>query len=51
MLGAMQKVCFKPGDKVIRQGDDGDNVYVVETGTLSCEKVFVSTLSEEFRGL
>jgi cAMP-dependent protein kinase regulator len=38
VLGAMQKVVKEPGDLVIKQGDDGDNLYVVETGTLSCFK-------------
>ena len=38
VLGAMQRVEKKAGDLVIKQGDDGDNLYVVETGTLSCFK-------------
>ena len=40
VLGAMQHVSFQPGEMVIRQGDDGDNLYVVETGKLKCSKVF-----------
>ncbi len=40
VLGAMQKVDFAPGAKVINQGDDGDNLYVVETGKLKCTKIF-----------
>jgi cAMP-dependent protein kinase regulator len=27
------------GDVVITEGDDGDNLYVVETGLLRCTKV------------
>lgn len=42
VLGAMQQCRKKPGEYVIREGDDGDNLYVVEKGTLSCTKVFVS---------
>ena len=42
VLGAMQKVDFQPGQKVIEQGEDGDNLYVVETGKLRCTKRFVS---------
>ena len=42
VLGAMQKFSFQPGAKVINQGDDGDNLYVVETGKLKCTKRFVS---------
>jgi cAMP-dependent protein kinase regulator len=29
-----------PGDVIIKQGDEGDVLYVVETGTLSCFKLF-----------
>ena len=42
VLGAMQEVKKSAGDEVIRQGDDGDDLYVVETGHLRCTKVFVS---------
>ena len=42
VLGAMQEVKKNAGDEVIKQGDDGDNLYVVETGHLRCTKVFVS---------
>ena len=42
VLGAMQSVTKKVGEVVISEGDDGDNLYVVETGILSCTKVFVS---------
>ena len=42
VLGAMQKFEYQPGQKVINQGDDGDNLYVVETGKLACSKVMVS---------
>ena len=40
VIGAMQKVSFAQGQQVIRQGDNGDNLYVVETGKLKCSKVF-----------
>lgn len=39
VLGAMQKFSFAADAKVITEGDDGDNLYVVETGKLSCTKV------------
>ncbi len=42
VLGAMQEVKKQAGDEVIRQGDDGEELYVVETGKLRCTKVFVS---------
>jgi len=28
------------GDVVIKEGDQGDNMYVVEFGTLKCTKIF-----------
>lgn len=39
VLGAMQKVVKNPDEMVITQGDDGDVLYVIESGTLSCFKV------------
>lgn len=29
-----------PGEVVIKEGDEGDSLYVVGSGTLSCTKVF-----------
>lgn len=46
VLGAMQKVDFAAGQMVITQGEDGDNLYVVETGKLACSKRFVSFPSQ-----
>lgn len=37
---AMQSVKKKKGDVIIKEGDDGDNLYVVENGTLTCTKIF-----------
>ena len=42
VIGAMKEVKKKAGDLIIREGDDGDNLYVVENGTLTCTKVFVN---------
>ncbi|CDW75609.1 UNKNOWN [Stylonychia lemnae] len=42
VLNAMQQVKKQPGDVIIREGDDGDNLYVVESGVLTCTKHFVS---------
>jgi len=41
VLNAMQQVKKQPGDVIIREGDDGDNLYVVESGVLTCTKHFV----------
>lgn len=30
VVGAMKEVTFKAGDWIIKQGDDGDNLYVVD---------------------
>lgn len=42
VLGAMQNVKKHPGEIIIKEGDDGDNLYVVESGVLTCTKIFVS---------
>jgi cAMP-dependent protein kinase regulator len=41
VLDAMQNVKKAAGDQIIREGDEGDCLYVVESGTLSCTKIFV----------
>lgn len=40
VLDAMLSVKKKAGELVIKEGDDGDNLYVVESGTLTCTKIF-----------
>jgi len=30
----------KPGDVVIKQGDEADCLYVIDSGVLSCYKLF-----------
>ena len=47
VIGAMQSVKLKVGDVVIKEGDDGDNLYVVESGVLKCTKFLkVKSLSK-----
>lgn len=41
VLDAMQNVKKAAGELVIREGDEGDCLYVVESGILSCTKIFV----------
>lgn len=41
VLNAMQNKKKKAGDLIIKEGDDGDNLYVVESGVLTCTKIFV----------
>lgn len=38
VLHAIQGVSKKAGESVIKQGDDGDNFYLVESGELTCTK-------------
>ena len=44
VLDAMQNIKKKAGEQIIKEGDDGDNLYVVESGVLTCTKVFVKIL-------
>lgn len=41
VLDAMQNVKKAAGELVIREGDEGDCLYVVESGVLTCTKIFV----------
>ncbi len=41
VLDAMQGVKKSPGEKVIVEGEEGDCLYVVESGVLTCTKIFV----------
>ena len=36
VLDAMEEFKFKSGDSVIKQGEDGDVLYVVDSGNLDC---------------
>lgn len=38
IIDAIVPAEMKAGDVVIKQGEDGDNFYVVESGTLTCTK-------------
>ncbi|KAL4439096.1 hypothetical protein ABPG74_008871 [Tetrahymena malaccensis] len=40
VVNAMTEVKFSPGDWIIKQGEDGDNLYVVDQGELDCYKKF-----------
>jgi cAMP-dependent protein kinase regulator len=42
VLLAMHLISFKAGDVVITEGDDGEDLYVVESGSLTCTKKMVS---------
>lgn len=36
---AIRQVSFKAGDVVIREGEDGDDLYAVASGSLTCTKI------------
>lgn len=40
VIGAMEECRFKAGDWIIRQGEEGDVLYVIEEGNLDCFKKF-----------
>ena len=40
VIGAMEEKKFNEGEDVIRQGEDGDLLYVVDQGALDCFKKF-----------
>lgn len=48
VIDAMEEVKFKKGDFVIKQGDDGDVLYFVFTGSLDCHKVFPGKLEPTY---
>eukprot|EP01017_Pseudomicrothorax_dubius_P015467 TRINITY_DN1781_c0_g2_i1.p1 TRINITY_DN1781_c0_g2~~TRINITY_DN1781_c0_g2_i1.p1 ORF type:complete len:377 (-),score=133.11 TRINITY_DN1781_c0_g2_i1:170-1300(-) len=48
VVNAMEERRFKAGDTVIRQGEDGDNLYVVDSGQLDCFKQFSKNEQQKF---
>jgi cAMP-dependent protein kinase regulator len=46
VIMAMEEVKRNKGDNVIIQGEDGGDLYVVESGILKCTKIFVIDLFE-----
>lgn len=47
-MDAMEEKQFKTGAAVITQGDEGDNLYVIESGSLNCFKKFVRRTDDSF---
>lgn len=43
ILDAVVLVTRKAGDVIIKQDDDGDNFYLVESGVLSCHRLMNKT--------
>ena len=40
IVDACEEKKFKKNEYVIKQGDNGDNLYIIESGELICEKIF-----------
>jgi len=47
VINAMEESRFQPGDQVIKQGDEGDCLYLVEEGELDCFKKFANEEQEK----
>jgi len=47
VINAMEEKAYKEGDVVIKQGDDGDVLYVVDTGNLKCSRKMNPTDEED----
>ena len=48
VVDAMEERRYKKGEKIITQGEDGFELYVVESGTLSCFKHFSGHKEQTF---
>ena len=48
IVDAMEEKVCKSGKVIIREGDEGDCLYVVGSGTLKCSKVFKGQTSPTF---
>jgi cAMP-dependent protein kinase regulator len=48
VIDAMNERKAVLGDYIIKQGEDGDNLYVVESGKLKCEKLFAGNTEPTF---
>ena len=48
VIDAMEEKKYKKGDYVIKQGEDGDVLYLVESGLLKCYKKFSADAEDTF---
>lgn len=48
VVDAIEEVQGKPGDVIIKEGDHGDCMYVLEQGSLDCTKVFAGKTEPTF---
>jgi len=48
VINAMEEKTFEPEEYVIQQGENGDNLYVVDSGKLACYKQFANNPEPTF---
>jgi len=48
IIGAMEEKVFSPNEYVIKQNENGDCLYIVETGELKCIKLFAGNSKPTF---
>jgi len=48
VIDAMEELSFPAGSQVIKQGDDGDVLYVVDSGSLDCFKKFKASEADTY---
>jgi len=48
VIGAMEERRFKTGDWVIKQGEEGDVLYVIDEGRLDCFKKFSKDAADTY---
>jgi len=48
VVDAIEEVKGGEGEPIIKEGDDGDCMYVLESGTLDCTKVFSGNTEPTF---
>ena len=44
VIDAMEEKKYADGDKVIVQNDDGNELFVIDSGVLTCVRQFVNTI-------
>ena len=48
VIDAIEEISGKAGDCIIKEGDQGDCMYVLESGSLDCTKVFAGNKEPTF---
>lgn len=48
VISAMEIKTYKDKDVVIKQGDDGEELFIVQEGNLTCSKLFEGKTEETF---